>query len=211
MINWRVLSPNTLRAYTIAARDFEAVTGVPVQKADVVSIARFRDSMEGRKLSVSTIRQRLSAVAVLSGVRVELPRRATRRLPILSAAQVRALMSKITDRSDRILLGKLLVLGPAFRSVEFSDGSPQAHIAGEDPRRDLTTRQITRRLKRYAKRAGLDETQVTLRVWCASGQRLVSILTTTELVELLGNNREETSRPVAWKRLHGIGRRRAVV
>lgn len=204
--NWRVLSPNTLRSYTTAARDFETVTGIPVHKADEVSIARYRASMEGRKLSTGTIRIRLSAVAVLSGVTVELPRRKTAKCPTLSAEQVRSLMSVVTDLGDRTLLMKLLTLGARARTVAETSTNFAAHFAGLTNEHTLTAQQASRKIKRYARRAGLDERQVSLRVWCLTGRKLLDSLGAIELVNVVGNNMQ-SDQGVNWKRLHGIGRR----
>lgn len=206
--NWRVLSPATLRAYTLAARDFEQVTGCRIQDADEASIAAFRSSMEGRKLSVSTIRQRLSAVAVLSGVEVELPKRsdAGKRPSILNAEQVRSVMAKVTDPDDRMLLMKMLMLGRQARTITVPHSTFAAHFAGEQTERTLSAQQASRKIKRYALQAGLDETQVSLRIWCQSGQALVKSMEALEIVRMVGSNLEPGD-GANWKPLHGIGRR----
>jgi hypothetical protein len=76
---------------------------------------------------------------------------------------------------------------------------------------ELTTQDLTRRIKRYARKAGINEKQVNLRVWRMSGQRLLGTLSRAEFMRFM-----ETLTPalslqgegaVEWKRLHGIGRR----
>lgn len=204
--NWRVLSPNTLRSYTLAARDFELVTGIPVQNADEVSLAAFRASMEGRKLSTGTIRLRLSAVSVLSGVKVELPQRqkAEGKRMTLSAEQVGSVMAVVTDPNDRMALMQLLTLGTKARTMEVNAETFGAHFAGCNSTM-LSAQQASRMIKRYARKAGLDESQVSLRIWCQSGRRLLDSLGAIEFLRMVGA--PETSQGVNWKPLHGIGRR----
>jgi hypothetical protein len=205
---WRTLSPNTMRAYTRAAVDFEAVTGRPVDRADAGSIEAWRASMIGRRLSVSTIRQRLSAVAIISGVRVELPRRSKSQALLLDAGQVRAVMSVVSDSSDRILLAKLLTLGAKARTEWAAEGVA-AHFIGEMEEQGLSAQRVSRKLRRYARRAGLDERAISLRIWCQSGRQLVRSLEMRELVDLLGGKPEPVT-GVSWRLLHGIGRRTRV-
>src|SRR5688500_2103491 len=94
---FRVLSANSLRVYQKAARDFEIVTGRPADKADTESVEAWKASLIGRGLAVNTIRNYLSALATISGIKVELPKREKfkgRRL--LSADHVRMVMSVVT-------------------------------------------------------------------------------------------------------------------
>lgn len=204
--NWRVMPRNTMRAYEQAAKDFETVTGFPVRFADDVSVATWQASMEARGLSVNTIRTRLSAVAVITGIKITLPKRQSAETPrtTLSMEQVKALMSNVSDRSDRMVLVKLLTLGMRARSIAAQTETFGAHFAGSIPDRDPTTQQLSRMLKRYAAKAGMKPEQISLRVWCLTGQKLVNVLSVRELVDLLGHS--DTSQ-VDWRPLHGIGRR----
>lgn len=204
--NWRVLSKTTLRSYELAAKDFETVTGVRIQDADEVSIAAYQASMEGRKLSVGTIRLRLSIVSVLSGVKVELPKpKKAEECATLSTEQVRALMATVTDPSDRMLLVKVLTLGTKARAVVVPPEKFTAHFVGAVDEQTLTTQKTTRKLKRYARRAGLNEEQINLRVWAMTGRKLMNSLPLIELVSVIGHNPEPAG--IDWKPLHGIGRR----
>jgi len=74
--SWRKYSPNTLRAFEQAARDFSTVTGRRIDLADVECAQAWLASMQGRKLSDSTIRQRIAALRLISGLQVTLPVRA---------------------------------------------------------------------------------------------------------------------------------------
>lgn len=72
--DWKAREPNTLRSYAVAVKDFETVTGLRVDRADTASLSIWRQSMEGRGLAINTIRARLSAVSVVSAVKIELPK-----------------------------------------------------------------------------------------------------------------------------------------
>jgi hypothetical protein len=205
-INWKVAEPNTLRAYTAAARDFETVTSIRVDRADTVSISAWQSSMEGRGLSINTIRQRLSAVSVISGVPVQLPRREKSQPLTLTADQVRAMFQHVVDATDRMLFMRLLTLGSQARRVKLSsEGSFLAHFLGEANEQDLSTKAVTRRLKRYAKKAGLDHTEINLRTWCISGRQLLRHLSVKDLVSLAPSPIEPAH--ISYRPLHGIGRR----
>lgn len=204
-LNWRVLSPNTLRAYEQAAKDFETVTGRRVEHADSESIAAWQASMTGRNLSVNTIRKRLSVVSLLSGVKVELPKpEKAQSVRTLTADQVRKVMSIVMDPTDRMLLMKLLTLGMQARTITATTETFAAHFVG-NTQAELSAQQASRKIRRYARRAGLNEQQVSLRVWCQSGRRLMDILGTMEFLKLVETH--DTSPAVEWKPLHGIGRR----
>lgn len=203
--NWRVLSPHTIRAYEHAARDFQQVTGLKANQATVESIEAWRASMEGRGLAVGTIRQRLSALAVISGVKVLLPKRTAARRRLLSLAQVRNLMTVVSDPADRLLLVRLLALGPSAKTAAQPADSDLARIMGAE--QDLLSAQeTTRKLKRYARRAGILESEVNLRTWYQTGRQLLTALGPAGLAGLLGAQPIERSH-AAWKPLHGIGRR----
>lgn len=203
--NWRVLSPNTLRVYTQSAKDFETVTGRRVDQADTESIAAWQASMEGRNLSGNTIRKRLSVVSLLSGVKVNLPKYQKPQLrPLLNAEQVHALMSIVTDPGHRLCLMQLLTLGTKARQLQIVPESFGAHFVGCTSS-TLNAQQATRMIKRYAGRAGLDASQVSLRVWCVSGRRLLDSLGVIEFLKVVET--PDVHQGVDWKPLHGIGRR----
>ena len=204
--NWRVLAPGSLRAYTKAAHDFEAVTGRSVDQADVESIETWRASMIGRGLSVSTIRLRLSAVSVISGVKVLLPKRQPTMPVILTTEQVRKMISIVADHSHRLLLVKLLTLGSRARTVTEPALTFSAHFMSTGER-ELSAQETTRLLKRYARQAGLNEQQVNLRTWCLTGRRLAATMKPAEFVSLLDHRPNEFAQSVQWRPLHGIGRR----
>lgn len=203
--SWRVLSPNTLRSYEQAAKDFEIVAGFPIRLADDVSIARWQASMEARGMSVNTIRTRLSALSVITGIRVELPKREHVQHITLSAEQVRAILSVVSDPAHRVLLVKLLTLGAQARTVPPPATTFGAHFAGETSMEEKTAQQMSRMLKSYAAKAGLNERQISLRVWCLTGRKLCEVLDIREFVDLIGH--AEKPSPVEWRPLHGIGRR----
>ena len=208
-IHWKVVEPNTLKAYNVAVKDFETVTGSPVDRADAVSISAWQKSMEARGLAINTIRQRLSAVSVISGVKVQLPPREKSKLMTLSADEVRAMFRHVIDGADRMLLMRLLTLGSRARRVKVSpDGSFMAHFLGEANERDLSTKEVSRRLKRYAKKAGLDDTEINLRTWCISGRELLKHLSVKDVVSLAPSPTEQPH--ISYKPLHGIGRRSSI-
>jgi hypothetical protein len=204
--NWRVLSENTVRSYEQAAKDFELVTGCPIQHADVESAEAWRASMIGRGLSVSTIRSRLIALKVISGVKVLLPKRQPVVPVTLSAEQVRKVMSIVAYPADRMLLVRLLTLGLKARTVTMPAETFMAHFTGTNEC-ELSSQRTTRKLRRYARQAGLNEKQVSLRVWCLSGRKLLETLGPAELTSLLDHSPNRSAQPVEWKPLHGIGRR----
>ena len=206
---WRVLEPNTLRAYENAGQDFLQITGVKMDQATAELALAWQKSMEYRGFSVNTIRQRLSALRTVTGLPIELPKRQKTDYPLLSADQVRALMSMVSDRADRILLVRLFTIGSAARTVPLTHENFGLHLIGAGREHLLATQKVTRLLKRYGRNAGLDARQINLRVWCLSGRRLVETCTPAELSSVLearaGQNAE---RVVGYsKALHGIGRR----
>jgi hypothetical protein len=124
----------------------------------------------------------------------------------LSAEQVRALMAVVTDPSDRMLLTKTLTLGMKARAIVVPPETFTAHFVGTVDEQTLTARKTTSKLKRYARKAGLNEDQINLRVWCLTGRKLMSSLGVIELVNVIGHN-PDLSQGIQWKPLHGIGRR----
>lgn len=206
---WRVLEPSTLRAYELAGHDFSQITGKPMQSATLETVESWLASMRARKFSINTIRQRLSALRTISGIKIELPKRPKTDRTIMNAKQVRALMAVVSDRSDRMLLVRLLTLGTTARTVQ--EPAFMSHFLGAEQEHTLATQKVTRVLKRYAGKAGLNAKQVSLRVWCLSGRRLVETLAPVELSELLSARvDQEPCQVVEPKLLHGINRRSQV-
>lgn len=194
MFNWKVASPHTMRAYHSAAKDFSTVTGIPAAEADAVTMAAWQASMEARGLSANTIRARLSAVAVIAGVKVQLPKKEKARPIVLSDDQVKAFFRTIEKDSDRQLLASLLLTG----RQQNSDAHWLSHST-------LSTQEITRKIKRYARLAGLDETCVNLRTLVRTGRQLLARYSPDYIA---GNLMPRPLQPVvAWQPLHGIGRR----
>lgn len=208
-IQWRAIEPNTLRAYEQAARDFQKVTGYPMKQATLELALTWQESMKARDFAPNTIRQRLSALATMSGVRVDLPKRERTEPVYLQDTQIRTMMSLVQDRAERMLLVRLLTLGSQARIVSaLSDNSFMAHLIGAEREHTLGTQKVTRLLKRIASKAGLNAKQVNLRVWCLSGRRLIETLSPAELSSLLDARVQQNGKVVDFvKPLHGIGRR----
>lgn len=205
--NWKVAEPNTLRAYTTAARDFETVTGLPADRADTISLASWEASMRARGLAVNTIRQRLSAIGVISGVKVQLPKREKANAHLLSAEEIRSIIAHVNDRDDRMLVVRLLTLGRQARHVQKEADTFMAHFLGMQAECHLSAQDVTRKLKRYARKAGVDANRVNLRCFCLSGRELLKGMDVKELVEFMEPAPLATSDAFGKKMLHGIGRR----
>jgi hypothetical protein len=197
--NWRVITPNTLRAYTVAVKDYETETGIRVDQADAVSISIWQKVMEARGLAVNTIRARISAVSVVSGVKVALPKRQKVEV-IMSLDQIRAFFGVIERDDDRVLMASLLFTGTYVKTIS-------AHFAGLPPTRKLCTQEITRKVKRYARLAGLESDKMNLRTLVRSGRHLLRVHKTDDLVKMLERRPRAAGQQVSWKPLHGIGRR----
>lgn len=209
-IQWRAIEPNTLRAYEQADRDFQNITGHPIKQATAELALIWQKSMESRDFAVNTIRQRLSALATLSGVKVNLPKRERTEPVFLESAQIRTMMSMVHDRAERMLLVRLLTLGSQARTTTaLTDDSFMAHLIGAEREHTLGTQKVTRLIKRYARNAGLNAKQVNLRVWCLSGRRLLETLSPAELASLLdARMQQDPGKIVEYVRpLHGMGRR----
>lgn len=201
--SWKVLQPNTMRSYTVAAKDYEKFAGKSVSQADAESILAWQKDMEQRGLTVGTIHFRLSAVGTISGVKVELPKRVKSECcKTLSLEQVRLFFSVIKSRTDRALMASIFFTGsqpytmPAhFAGLGMSDGSR------------LTTQEITRRVKRYAKMAGLNEAEMNLRTMKRSGKILMDEQGTLELLKVTTPSPSKDRNRISYRPLHGIGRR----
>ena len=196
---WRTVQPNTLRAYAVAVKDFETVAGIRVDLADAASICIWQKSMQARGLAINTIRARLSAVSVVSGVKVELPKR--QRLDVtMGLDQVRSFFAVIKNKDDRTLLVSLLLTGTQLRTFA-------AHFVGS---RKYTSQEITRKVKRYADLAGLASAEMNMRTLVRSGRSLLCEHQAADLVNMLTPAPTEAKR-VSYKPLHGIGRRSHMV
>lgn len=202
---WRAIAPSTLKAYSLAAQDFETVTGLSVDRADSISLSRWHYSMEARGLAVSTIRQRLSAVCVISGAMYSLPARKTIESRCLSAEQVRAIMSAVSDQGDRLLLVRLLTIGSMARrvKVDFQE-TFRAHFLGGQM--ELSAKAVSRKLQRYARNAGIPA-EINMRTWCKSGRALMREQGIKDLVALLSPAGDTPD----TKPLHGMNRRSHIV
>lgn len=198
---WKVIAGNTLRGYSVAVRDFETVTGRLVKNADAVSIARWVASMKARKLASNTIRTRISAVRILSGAKYPLPPKAKVEVPVLSLDQVKAVM-RVVSQSDRMaMMTQLSGLDTPRRKPETFG----MHFLGAVA--TYSAQALNRMIKRYARNAGLEAQQVTLRVWRASGAALLKTMDPAEFAELF-RPVESGSETIPWKKkLHGINRR----
>lgn len=180
-------------------KDFETVTSTRVDRADAVSIKSWQASMEARGFAANTIRSRLSAVSVVSGVKVELPKR--ERLEVtMSLDQACSFFAVIKNKDDRTLLVSLLLTGTQLRTFS-------AHFMGS---RKFTTQEITRKVKRYADLAGLESAEMNMRTLVRSGKSLLRDHQAADLVKLLTPVPAEAKR-VSWRPLHGIGRRSHMV
>lgn len=202
---WRVMAPETLKAYSTAVRDFETVTSLSVDRADTVSLARWQASMEARGLAVNTIRQRLSAVCMISGVAYSLPARKTIESQCLTIDQVRAILMIVTDQQDRLLLVRLLTIGSMARRVQVDfQETFRAHFLGGQI--ELSAKAVSRKLQRYARKAGISA-EINMRTWCKSGRNLMRAQGINDLVTLL----TQTGSQPESKPLHGINRRSHLV
>lgn len=201
--NWKVLQPNTMRSYTTAARDYETFTGQPVSQADAESIAAWQEDMEERGLAVGTIRSRLSAIGTITGVKIQLPKRNGECGKTLSLEQVRLFFSVIKSRTDRALMASIFFTGSQPHSIP-------GHFAGlgvSNGNNRLTTQEITRRVKRYAKMAGLNEAEMNLRTMKRSGKALMDEQDVLELLKVTTPNPSKDRNRISYRPLHGIGRR----
>lgn len=203
-LNWKVLEANTVRAYETAAHDYAEVIGSPITTATSETARRWETTMELRGYSVNTIRQRLSALATLSGTKIPLPRRPRFETQALSAEQIRRLMSAVKDSADRMLLVRLLTLGSRAKTVPANEAAFMGRFVGAEREHTLASQNVTRILRKYARLAGLDPKPISLRAWCLSGKRLVESLSPVELADLLSAPSMQEPRS---KVLHGIGRR----
>lgn len=200
--NWKVVQPNTLRAYTLAARDYETFSGRAVNQADAESITAWQQDMEERGLAVGTIRSRLSAIGTITGIKVQLPKRNGECGKSLSLEQVRLFFDVIKSRTDRVLMASIFFTGTQPHSMP-------AHFAGlgmsEGSR--LTAQEITRRVKRYARMAGLNEAEMNLQTMKRSGKVLMAEHETLALLKVTAPSPSVDRNRISYRPLHGINRR----
>ena len=205
-LNWKVISPHTARAYGIASRDFETVTGIPAARADAASIAIWEASLRAR-LSTNAIRTYLSAVSAMSGVKVRLPRREQATVRTLSVEEVRMLMSTVQKSDERLLLARLFTLGAHVLTNPIPESDFLAHFIGVEKNQEFSAQRVSRLLKRHARLARLNESQVNLRAWVMSGRSLRRTLSALELSRLLEARTQDVNEAIVRTAFHGIGRR----
>ena len=208
MFNWTVANPNTQRSSQTAISDFETVTNLTIKQADAAALGIYHRSMKARGLAINTIRTRLAAVRLLSGINYPLPPKQKAELKTLDAEQIRAMMN-VMEASERVALIKQLagVYAPSLKPAD----DFMAHFMGTTTA-IYTTQELTRKLKRCARLAGIEADQVSLRVWRESGKQLLKTLSPVEFAALLTHrdtNTSATAAHVDWKKakLHGLGRR----
>ena len=90
-------SPHTRRAYQLAIADFERTVGLEAQDATQQHFDTWIVSMQHRKLSTATIRQRISAISHANPVfEVTLPKREFVEHTCINADQLAAFLSTIS-------------------------------------------------------------------------------------------------------------------
>lgn len=199
--NWRVASANTLRGYAAAAKDFETATQTRVDRADIPSMQVWHEGMKRRGLSSNTIRTRIAAVRILSGVQYPLPPKEKTASRLLSMEQVQAVLQQ-AQGEERTALVLALTVGLGTRRHAANDF--KAYFAGEG--RKMTAQSMTRLIKRCAGKAGIETGMASLRTWTRSGAALLRTMNPAEFAQSLPQ--ADLPERVDWsKQLHGIGRR----
>lgn len=199
--NWKVASENTLRGYASAAKDFETATQMRVDRADFQSMQKWHEGMKRRGLSSNTIRTRIAAVRILSGVQYPLPPKEKSISRLLNLEQVQAVLKQAQGEERSALVLALTVGAGALRR---STKDFNAYFLGEG--RKMTAQSITRLIKRCAGKAGIEPGLANLRTWTRSGAALLRTMNPAEFVAALP--KADLPEAVDWsKQLHGIGRR----
>lgn len=209
-IKWHVASDNTLRAYAVAIKDFETVTNTKVDRADMQTIQQWHESLKARKprLAPNTIRARLSAVRLMSGIKYPLPKKQKAGVDLLSLKQVRAVLAQAKNAGEREALMKSLSGFDVIskRANVNSQTDFDVHFLGV-ANTPTSAQAVTRLLKRCAKKAGIDQA-ISLRIWAQSGAWLLKVLSPVEFSKLM----PLAETPITnTKPLHGIGRRSHLV
>jgi Site-specific recombinase XerD len=207
-INWRVASENTLRTYAVAIRDFEAVTNTKVDQADLLSIQQWHESLRGRGLSQNTIRARIAAVRVMSGVQYPLPKKQKAGADLLTLVEVRAILAQTKTPEERQALMKSLSGFDGISKRTNNETDFLSHFLGIVTVTPVTAQALTRLLKRCAKKAGIEPARISRRIWTQSGAWLLKVLSPVEFSRLLPQ--VETALQNI-KPLHGINRRSHIV
>ncbi len=115
--NFDGFASNTRRVYRQAIRDFETVTGIEIGKAKQSHYDLWVTNMKLRKLSVATIRQRISAVSRTNpGLVVTLPKREFTERTCMDANQLAIFLSMIpislSGHFDFALISIFIAYGP---------------------------------------------------------------------------------------------------
>jgi len=202
-IKWRVASSNTLRAYSLAAKDFETTMNIKIHQANMLTIHQWHESLIGRGLSRNTIRAYLAAVRMLSGVKYPLPKKQKAGTDLLTLQQVRAILAQTKTPQERQVFMKSLSGFDVVQKRMNDQTGFGAHYAGAVSVTGVTAQALTRLLKRCAKRAGITQ-QINQRIWIQSGAWLLKVLSPMEFSYLMPQieNTLENVKP-----LHGINRR----
>ena len=138
-------SPHTRRAYQLAIADFERIVGLEAQDATQQHFDTWVVSMQRRKLSTATIRQRISAISHANPVlEVALPKREFIEHTCMNADQLAAFLSTIslspTGHIDFALIALATTYGlknSQIRTLRWnqiikrSNGSYAIHLANE--------------------------------------------------------------------------------
>ncbi len=123
-----------------------------------------------------------------------------------------------------------------FRTAHWARGAKLEHAVFTVGSKALTTQEVTRRMKRYARLAGIDPARMSLRTLCNTHQSLLIACTSADQIAAAlalpeidrtwtsssGASQRGSDKPVKWNtalavtrveqdpRLHGIGRRSAL-
>lgn len=260
---------NTKRVYRQAIRDFKSVTGIEVSEAKQSHYELWVTNMKFRKLSASTIRQRISAISQTNPtLMVTLPKRELIEHICFDDNQLTALLSSIptshTGNFDFALIALSTAYGLKSSQIrnlrwnhfeERNDGlvfhlNKQRivlHHSVKDlmknlikteekglPNQDnyifankserwrnlpnapitkvglLSSTEINRRLKKYARYTKLEERKLSVRAF----KYTLDFLGYEKIIEIIESALKKRSpQPVSWEslscdpRLHGLGRR----
>jgi len=184
MFHWIVASKNTVRVHRDTRRDYESVIGKPISEATAGTAERWIASMRDRKLAPNTIRTRIASLRTLAKIDYPLPPKHKTDRPVLDAEQVRAILAQVGTYGERLIL-----MGALTRADQIFDTPARV---------DAQT--LTRLIRRYARKAGLESDQCSLRVWRESGSILAEQMTPAEFAELAGIKPVDNRRRVGWRK-----------